>query len=273
MRSNSKLIRRAKWTNPVRAKLEQGKSVIGVVITVNNVEVAANAANLGFDFLWMEMEHSPIALETVRNIVLATRGLPALPFARPPVNELWMAKRVLDAGVLGVIFPFTRTPELARQAVAACRYPPVGLRGSGADLAKVCWPEPDCYYDFADKNVLVVAVVEDTLALSRIDEIASTPGLDVIFIGTSDLSFSLGLRGAQDEPKLEQAIAKIVAAGKKHGKVMGRPARTPQEIKRYQKQGFRFFMTCTDLELMGAGARELLSPFGMARAADAAGAM
>src|ERR1044071_407801 len=214
MRSNSKDIRKSKWINPVRAKLEQGKSVIGVVISVNNVEVAANAANLGFDFIWMEMEHSPISLETVRNIVLATRGLPALPFARPPVNELWTAKRLLDAGVLGVIFPFTRTPELARQAVAACRYPPVGLRGSGADLARVCWPEPDNYYDFADKNVLVVGVVEDMKALSSIDEIASTPGLDVIFIGTSDLSFSLGLRGAQEEPKLEQAIAKIVTAGK-----------------------------------------------------------
>ena len=247
--------------------------MIGVVITVNNVEVAAHAAGLGFDFLWIEMEDSPIALDTLRNIVLATRGLPALPLARPPVNEVWMAKRVLDAGVLGVIFPFTRTPELARQAVAACRYPPMGLRGSGADLAKVCWPEPERYYDFADENVLVVAVVEDTSALERIDEIAATPGLDVMFIGTSDLSFSLGLRGAQDHPKLEQAVAKIVAAGKKHGKVLGRPARSPEEIERFQKQGFLFFMTATDLELMGAGALQLLGPSGKARAAAPAGGM
>src|SRR5260370_2259080 len=105
------------------------------------VEVGADAGSLGADFIWMETDGSPIALETVRNIVLATRGLPALPFARPPVNELWTAKRVLDAGVLGVIFPFTRTPELARQAVAACRYPPVGLRGSGAELSRGCWPQ------------------------------------------------------------------------------------------------------------------------------------
>lgn len=273
MRSKTTTPRSSNWKNPVKTQLKKGKSVIGAVITVNNVEVAAHAASLGFDFLWMEMEHSPISLETLRNIVLATRGLPALPFARPPVNELWTAKRVLDAGVLGVIFPFTRTPQLARQAVAACRYPPVGLRGSGADLAKVCWPAAENYYDFADENVLVITVVEDTSALAQIDEIAATPGLDVIFIGTSDLSFSLGLRGAQEQPKLDQAIAKIVAAGKKYGKVLGRPARSPQEIKRYQKQGFQFFMTCTDLELMGAGARELLGPFGMARAADAAGGM
>src|SRR5678809_646155 len=89
--------------NPVKKRLQLGQPVLGIVITVNNVEVAAQAAGLGFDFIWLEMEHAPISLETVRNIVLATRGLPAVPFARPPVNELWTAKRLLDAGVLGVI--------------------------------------------------------------------------------------------------------------------------------------------------------------------------
>jgi 2-keto-3-deoxy-L-rhamnonate aldolase RhmA len=110
--------------------------------------------------------------------------------------------------------------------------------------------------------VLVIAVVEDTSALSQIDEIAGTPGIDVLFIGTSDLSFSLGLRGGQKHPRLAEAIAKILAAGKKHGKIMGRPARTPEEIKRFQKQGFRFFMTATDLELMADGSAKLLGPFG-----------
>src|SRR5690349_15383800 len=106
------------WQNPVKAKLQKGESVIGIVISLNSVEAAAQAANAGFDFLWIEMEHSQISLEGLRHIVLATRGLPAVPFARPPINELWTAKRVLDAGVLGVIFPFTRTPQLARQAAA-----------------------------------------------------------------------------------------------------------------------------------------------------------
>jgi len=245
--------------------LKRGQPVFGVVITVNSVEVAAQIATLGFDFLWIEMEHAPITLETLRNIVLATRGLPAVPFARPPVNELWTAKRVLDAGVLGVIFPFTRTPELARQAVAACRYPPAGLRGSGARLAQVRWPPAEGYYDFADENVLVVAMVEDISAVTHIEEIAATPGLDVLFIGTSDLSFSLGLRGRQDHPKLEAAVRKILAAGKKHGKTVGRPARTTSEINRFQKQGFRFFMTAADVDLMAAGASQLLGPLGKGR--------
>jgi 2-keto-3-deoxy-L-rhamnonate aldolase RhmA len=245
-------------TNRVKDKLQNGESVLGVVISVNNVEVAARAAGMGFDFIWLEMEHCPLSLETVRNIVLATRGLPAVPLARPPTNELWTAKQLLDAGVLGVIFPFTSTPALARQAVAACRYPPHGLRGAGFDLAPFRWPAPGGYWDFADKQVLVVTVVEDTSALENIDEIAATPGIDVLFIGTSDLSFSLGLRGEQNHPKLDQAVKKIVAAAKKHGKFLGRPGRTSQEIKRFQKQGFRFFMTATDMDFMASGAAQLL---------------
>ena len=114
-----------KWANPVKEKLRRGEPVIGLVISINNAEIAAAGAALGFDFLWIEMEHAPISLETLRNMVLVTRGLPAVPFARPPVNELWTAKRLLDAGVLGVIFPFTRTAELA---AASCGGVPLSAR-------------------------------------------------------------------------------------------------------------------------------------------------
>ena len=273
MRSRKTAVNCPGWGNPVKAKLRKGEPVIGVVISVNSVEVAAHAAGLGFDFLWLEMEHTPLSLETVRNIVLATRGLPAVPFARPPVNELWTAKRLLDTGVLGVIFPFTRTPQLAQQAVAACRYPPRGLRGSGATLAQLRWPAPEGYYDFADENVMVIAVVEDVEGLSHIDEIAATPGIDVLFIGTSDLSFSLGLRGRQDQPKLDEAVARIVVAAQKHGKALGRPAGSPEDIKRFQEQGFLFFMTATDLELMASGSAKLLDPLGRERRPIPSGGM
>jgi 2-keto-3-deoxy-L-rhamnonate aldolase RhmA len=261
------------WTNPVKELLKKGQTAVGAVISVNSVEVAAQVAALGFDFLWLEMEHSPLTLETVRNIVLATRGLPAVPIARPPVNELWMAKRVLDAGVLGVIFPFTSTPALARQAAAACRYPPAGLRGSGADLAQFRWPAPGGYYDFADENVLVVAVVENATGLLHIEDIAATPGIDVLFIGTSDLSFSLGLRGRQDHPRLEAAIARIVAAGKRNGKILGRPGLTVEQIKRFRRQGFQFFMAGTETEFMASGAAQLLKPLGKRRTSWSGGGL
>ena len=257
-----------KWCNPVKKKLQSGEPVLAATITVNSVDVAAHIARMGFDFLWIEMEHSPVTLETLRNMVLATRGLPALPFARVPVNEFWTAKRVLDAGVFGVMFPFTSTPELARQAVAACRYPPAGRRGSGAGLAMFVWPEAESYHDCADENVVVIAIVEEARAIDQIDEIAATPGIDVLFIGTSDLSFSLGLRGKQNEPKLQQAIARVVQAGKKHGKFLGRPAGTAEQMAEYRAQGFQLFQTATDIGLMTQGAKSLFQSLGNLKIAD-----
>jgi 2-keto-3-deoxy-L-rhamnonate aldolase RhmA len=208
------------------------------------------------------MEHSPITLETLRAMVLATRGLPATVFARVPVVELWTAKRVLDQGVTGVIFPFTSTPEIAERAAQACRYPPAGMRGSGAGLATACWPDPGSYYDSADANIITICVIEQACAVERIDEIAATPGIDVLFIGTSDLSFSLGLRGRQNEPALDEAIAKIVAAAKKHGKFLGRPAGTPEKVAAFREQGFQLFQCMTELGLMRLGAEQLLGPLG-----------
>jgi 2-keto-3-deoxy-L-rhamnonate aldolase RhmA len=253
------------WQNPVRARLAAGEVVIGGTVTTPSIEAAALVATLGFDFLWVEMEHSPITLETLRAIVLATRALPAAVFARVPVVELWTAKRAMDQGVSGVIFPFTSTPERARTAAAACRYPPQGKRGSGAALATITWPEPENYHDSADKNMMTIIVIEEAVAVEHIDEIAATPGIDVMFIGTSDLAFSLGLRGRQNEPLLQESIAKIVAAGRKHGKFLGRPAGSPEMVAKYRDEGFQFFQSQTELGLMRLGAKALgLKPVAVA---------
>jgi len=251
------------WCNPVRARLQAGQPVFGVTITTPSVEAAAHAATLGFHFLWVEMEHSPVTLETLRLMVLATRGLPAAVFARVPVIELWTAKRVLDQGVHGVIFPFTGTAEKAARAAAACHYPLGGRRGSGAAAAIRTWPQPGSYHDSADREVMTVCVVEEASALDEIDAIAATPGVDALFIGTSDLSFSLGLRGRQNEPELDRAIERIAAAAQRHGKYLGRPAATPEQVRRRMEQGFLLFQMPTEIGLMELGARQLLEPLGI----------
>jgi len=250
------------WVNPVKQKLAAGEPVIAGTVQSANVDAAAHLASLSFDFLWVEMEHSPITLETLRNIVLATRGRETMTFARVPVNEIWMAKRVLDAGVSGVIFPFTSSPELARQAVAACKYPPVGRRGSGAGLAKLCWPDTRDYTDSADDNTVVICMIEEACAVEQIDEIAATPGLDILFIGTSDLSFSYGKRGDQDHPLVAAAVEKVIAAGKKYGKAVGRPAASAAHIQKYIQQGFQVFQSPSDIAMMMTGAQQYLQPLG-----------
>ena len=264
IKSNSSDLPAKDWKdNRLRARLDAGDYVIGLTVTSSNLETAVLGAKLGFHFLWVEMEHSPVSLETLRGIVLATRGLEAAVIARVPVVALWTAKRVLDQGVRGVIFPFISDAELARTAAMACRYPLAGLRGSGAGLAASTWFEAGNYYDSADAHVLTVCVIEEERALANIDAIAATPGVDVLFIGTSDLSFSLGLRGRQDEPKLLQAIDTIRAAAQRHHKFLGRPAGSPEDVLRYHKDGFQFFQSTTELGLMRLGAERILQPLGI----------
>jgi len=246
--------------NPVKKALKEGKVVIGATVTAANPDVAATLAGAGFDFLWIEMEHSPLTLETARSMILATRGLMAMPFIRVPVNEPWMAKRALDIGSLGVIFPFTSTRELAEQAVKSCKYPPQGIRGYGAAMASSRWGMSGSdYAKFANENVMVVVIIEQKQAIDNIEQIASVPGVDVLFIGVNDLSYSLGVGGKTNDPIVEDAVSKVLAAGKKHNIPVGYPAGNPAEINKRIAQGFRFFQASSDLGLMGAGARDLLS--------------
>jgi 2-keto-3-deoxy-L-rhamnonate aldolase RhmA len=248
----------------VKARLARGEYVVGMPVSTTSLDLAALAARSGFDFLWVEMEHSPITLETLRNIVLATRGLPAVPFARIPVGETWLAKRVLDQGVHGVVVPFTSTPALAAQAAKACRYPPLGRRGSGAGLAEGTWPAVASYYDSADEQVMVVAVIEEASAVEQIEDIAATDGIDVLFVGTSDLSFSMGYRGDMSHPDVLRAAERVRDAALRHGKYCGRPVGTPESLRRFADEGFRLFHAASDLTIFAEGARAWLDPLGRA---------
>jgi 2-keto-3-deoxy-L-rhamnonate aldolase RhmA len=118
------------------------------------------------------------------------------------------------------------------------------------------WPAPGGYPDFADKNAMVITIIEQKQAVERIDEIVSVPGIDVVFIGPSDLSHSYGFHG-QQTPAVKDAIAKVVAACKRHNVPVGRTAGAT-EIEGYVKEGFQFFQASTDLGFMAAGARPVV---------------
>jgi 4-hydroxy-2-oxoheptanedioate aldolase len=246
--------------NTLKKALLEGRPVVGATVTVPNVDTALTLANAGFDFLWIEMEHGPMTLESLRAILLATRGAKAVPITRVPANEIWLAKRVLDQGSLGVIFPFTSTRELAERAVAACRYPPLGDRGFGPALAlsRYGMSGPD-YVRFANENVLVVVIIERKEAVENIESIASVPGLGVLFVGVNDLSYSLGVGGRTTDPLVEQALSKVLEAGRRHGVPVGYPSGDPAEINRRIAQGFRFFQASSDIGLLAGAARDMLA--------------
>jgi 2-keto-3-deoxy-L-rhamnonate aldolase RhmA len=248
----------------VKARLARGEYVVGMPVTATSLDLAMVAARAGFDFLWVEMEHSPITLETLRHLVMATRGLPAVPVARVPAGDTWMAKRVLDQGVHGVVFPFMSTPAMAEQASRACRYPPRGRRGSGSGLAEGTWPAVPSYFDSADEQVLVVAVIEEVEGVERCEEIAAVDGIDVLFVGASDLSFSMGLRGNLTHPDVLRAAERVRDAALRHGKHCGRPVASPESVQRFAAEGFRLFHAASDLTLFAEGAKAWLDPLGRA---------
>lgn len=250
------------WENPVRKLLKEGKPVIGATITAASPEVAAQCAAMGFDFIWIEMEHSPITLETARNMILATRGLKALPFIRVPINELWTAKRALDMGAIGVVFPFTSTPGTGPPGRRQHQIPRRPPRFRPRSLATFRWPAPEGYADFIDKNALTIIIIEEASAVDKIEEIAATPGIDVLFIGANDLAYSLGLRGNQDHPKHREAMQR----GNRRGQEAQPPRRPPRRQRRPNpegiKMGFTFFQGPSDMVMLRTGAESLLKPFG-----------
>jgi 2-keto-3-deoxy-L-rhamnonate aldolase RhmA len=248
----------ADFVNPVKKTLKEGGVVIGATLQAANLDTMAIMANAGFDFIWIEGEHSPITLETTRNMILATQGRKAVPFTRVPVNELWTAKRMLDIGSLGVIFPFTDTPELAKQAVAACKYPPLGKRGVGPGLATLRWPAQGGYPKWANDNVMVIVIIERPIAVEQIEEIAAVPGIDVLFIGLNDLSYGYNVPGQLTAPVMKQAVSRVMAAGKKNNIPVGGPG-GPADIKRMLAEGYRFIQGPSDLSLLQTAARDFFS--------------
>jgi 2-keto-3-deoxy-L-rhamnonate aldolase RhmA len=240
--------------NPVKAKLKRGDIVIAGTINLPCLDTAVAMAS-SFDFLWIEAEHSAITLEKTHEMILATRGMRAVPFVRLPWQEMWMAKRVMDIGAIGVVFPFCSSPERAKTCSMACRYPPLGRRGCGPTMSQLAWGlDESQYYDWAQDNICCVVMIEEKEAIDCLDDIAKTPGIDCLFIGTSDLalSFTGDKRKTLEEP-VYSACDKVVAAGKKYGLPVGCPAGSPEQMKALISRGFTFFQCPPDIGFLQKG--------------------
>jgi len=246
-------------SNRVKALLKAGKPAIGASMVLPSPPAAEILAQAGFDWLWIDMEHAALNLETAHRMIQATQGTETVPIVRVAWNLHWLAKHVLDMGAMGVIMPQVSSKQEAVDAVQALRYPPEGVRGLFPGFAALRWGLPVSeYLKIANKEIMAILLIEHIEAVNRIEEILTVPGIDLIFVGPGDLSASMGLLGQATHTHVEEAIQKVLAATKKAKIPVGIPAVTPDDANRRIQQGFQFILVATDMGLLTSGAKGIL---------------
>ena len=194
-----------------RSKLNQGQVCLGTGISFSDPTITEALCGL-LDFIWIDMEHAPLSIETVQAHVMATKGSDTTPLVRVSWNDPVIIKPVLDIGAAGVIVPLIRTAEDARRAVAACRYPPEGIRGDGPRRpSNYSRQGGTAFCRSANESVIVIVQIEHIDAVNNLDEILSVPGLTGIVVGPNDLSGSMGQMGEPRHPSVIQAIETVIA--------------------------------------------------------------
>jgi 2-keto-3-deoxy-L-rhamnonate aldolase RhmA len=180
-------------------------------------------AGAGFDWLLIDMEHAPFTLESLEVVLMAFNGRDTVPIVRVPWNDRVNIKQVLDLGAEGVLIPYVCSSEEARQAVAACKYPPVVIRGFGPRRASDYYRKTEEYVRTANDGVIVLVQIEHFAAVESVRQILSLQCIDVVILGPQDLSASLGLLGHPDHPLVLDAIRKVVSEAKRLGLPVGIP--------------------------------------------------
>ena len=182
--------------NTVKQKLAEGKQVVGGTVLLPDPDLYCAMANSGFDFTWIEMQHSPLTYQDVAHMILACKGAPAIPFIRVPDATEGDIQKAMDIGALGIILPMVDTIEKAANAVKFARYPPAGRRSQGNGQYGALWGSD--YRDTANDNLMIVAMIENPAGVAIADRIAAVPGVDVVFVASTDLSSFSGLK--QNDP-------------------------------------------------------------------------
>ena len=211
-------------------------------------------ARQGFDWIMIDMQHGCIEYGDALAMIRAVDQTPATPIVRVPWNEPSVIGRVLDAGALGVLVPMIQTAEDARKAVEAALYPPLGRRSFGPVRAGL--RDGPTYFTGANERIAVVVMIETREALEAVEEIASVPGVDALFVGPFDLWLALGLAAGDNDgkPVFDEAIQRIATAAKRAAiatAVLANPGVAPLRMR----QGFQMISVTTDFMTLGSASR------------------
>jgi 2-keto-3-deoxy-L-rhamnonate aldolase RhmA len=248
--------------NVMKKKLAKGETCVGAWISSGSPNVLDLLRNLSFDWFLFDMEHSAISIETVAHMVQVMNGSSASPIVRVGQIDQGVFKIVLDAGSQGLVVPLVNTVEEAERSVRFAKYPPRGIRGVAASKATDFGLNLAKYIRTANDETMVIAQIETPQAIDNIKEIVAVDGVDVAFVGPSDLTMTLGLIDDRLNPKVTEAMMKVVKACDDAGKAAGVMATSLEETKLAVQRGFRFIALASDMRYVTMGARSFLEAAG-----------
>lgn len=246
--------------NKLREKLNSGKTAIGSHISLSDSSVTEIMGDMGFDYLWIDMEHTSMSREELRNHLVAARATGVSPIVRIPEVSQVQAKPILEMGPEGIVFPQVNSYELALEAVAACRYPPVGNRGWGPRRAMHFGADMTAQeYIRSSDDILTILQFENIAAYKELDKILSIEGLDVIMLGPCDLASSMGHIGDWFNPEVEAVVDDVFERVHKGGKKMGVSIGLfgTDVIRRYQRRNVDMISVAADSDYIVAGGKQI----------------
>ncbi|MEC8740247.1 MAG: aldolase/citrate lyase family protein [Pseudomonadota bacterium] len=232
--------------NTVKSKLIAGQQVVGGTVDTADPEIYCAMANAGFDFIWIEMQHSPLSFSEAARMIWACRDAPAIPFIRVPDASEGTIQKATDIGALGIIVPMVDGAEKMADAVVYAKYPPEGRRSQGGGQYGRLWGRD--YRQTWNDNVLIFAMIETLEGTAEADRIAKVEGVDGVFVASGDLGSFSGKR--QGEPEYESLVARIKEETESAGKFLGGPSAWMSE-----REGYQFFQAPSASSLIRIGAR------------------
>jgi 4-hydroxy-2-oxoheptanedioate aldolase len=253
----------------LKRRIRNGETLIGCWLNLGSTITAEIVGMAGFDWVLIDLEHGIGAESDVLHQLQAMEHTPAAAVVRVESYERQRFHRILDLGAEGIMCPRINNPAEAQRAACAMRYPPEGVRGVAQMVRATNFGANSADYLASSKDTLVgIVQVESEQVLNCLDDIAAIDGIDVLFVGPSDLSMALGVFGQLDHPRFVEALKTTAAAAKKAGKATGVLMRDPQEFKKYHDLGYRFIACGADATFVASGARTMVSTLNSLRAAS-----
>jgi 4-hydroxy-2-oxoheptanedioate aldolase len=244
--------------NRLKTRLNRGEATTGLWLSMANSYTAEICGHVGFDWLLIDGEHSPNDIRSITQQLQVLRSSPSPVAVRPPIGEVHMIKQLLDIGAQSLLIPMVESGAQAAHLVKAVRYPPRGIRGVGAGGARASdFSNIADYTATADDQICLMLQIESRAAVAAIDDIASTDGVDCLFIGPSDLSADMGFLGNPYAPEVQTVIEDSIRRIVSHGKAAGVYMANEAYAKRYLELGATMIAIGSDISVITQGLRDL----------------